>query len=110
MHKAIYDKLKEVARQKQLNTYKELAAVVGLDWNKNYGRCRQIFPILKAICPAEVKQGKPMLGAIVIRQDTRMPGAGFFASARKLGRYQSGTDYSFWITERDAVWNFWSSR
>jgi len=110
MRKAIYNKLNEVARQKQLITYKELAALVGLDWNKNYGRCRQIFSILRAICTAEVEQGHPMLSAIAVRQDTRAPGSGFFALARDLGRYQSETDYSFWIAERDAAWNLWSSR
>jgi hypothetical protein len=110
MHKAIYDKLKEVARKKQLITYKELATVVGLDWNKDYGKCRQIFPVLGAVSTSEVEQGHPMLSAIAVRQDKRTPGSGFFALARDLGRYQSGTDYSFWIAERDAVWNLWSSR
>ena len=105
MHKAIYAKLKEVAQQKQLITYKELAAVVGLDWNKDYGKCRQIFSILRDICTSEVEQGHPMLSAVVVRQDTRIPGSGFFALALYLGRCQSGTDYSFWIPERDAVWS-----
>jgi hypothetical protein len=106
MHKAIYNKLKEVARKRQLITYKELAAVVGLDWNKDYGKCQQIFSILRAICTAEVEQEHPMLAAIAVRRDTGMPGSGFFALAHDLGRYQSGTDYSFWTAERDAVWNF----
>jgi hypothetical protein len=103
MRQIVYDKLKEVARNKCLITYKELAAAVGLDWNKDYGKCRQIFAILRAICTAEVEQGHPMLGAVVVRQDTGMPGRGFFAMARQLGRYRGGTDYSFWITEREAV-------
>ena len=103
MRQIVYDKLKEVARQKQMITYKELAAAAGLDWNKDYGQCRQIFPILKEICTAEVEQEHPMLGVVVVRQDTGMPGAGFFALARELGCYQGGTDYSFWLAEREAV-------
>ena len=110
MHKEIYNNLKEVARKKQLITYKELASVVGLDWNKDYGKCRQIFPVLGAVSTCEVEKGHPMLSAIAVRQDKRTPGPGFFALARDLGRYQSGTDYSFWIAERDAVWDLWSSR
>ncbi len=110
MHKAIYEKLKDVARRKQLITYKELAATVGLDWNKNYGKCRQIFPVLGAVSTSEVEQGHPMLSAIAVRQNKRIPGSGFFVLACDLGRYQKGNDYSFWITERDAVWNSWSSR
>jgi hypothetical protein len=103
MRQIVYDRLKEVAQQRQLITYKELAAVVGLDWNKNYGKCRQIFSILRAICTAEVEQGHPMLSAVVVRQDTGMPGRGFFALACKLGRHQGGADYSFWLAEREAV-------
>lgn len=110
MHKSIYDKLKDVAQQKQLITYKELAAVVGSDWNKDYGKCRQIFPILRDICTSEVEQGHPMLSAVVVRKDTKMPGSGFFALAPCLGRGQGGADYSFWIPERDAVWSLWSLR
>lgn len=110
MHKAIYEKLKDVARRKQLITYRELADVVGLNWNKDYGKCRQIFSVLGAVSTSEVQQGHPMLSAIAVRQDTRMPGSGFFRLARDLGRYQSGDDYSFWIAERDAVWNLWPSQ
>ena len=32
MHKAIYEKLKEVARARELITYKEIAEMVSLDW------------------------------------------------------------------------------
>ena len=108
MHKVIYEELKEVARRKNLITYKQLAGVVGLDWNKDYGRCRQIFPVLGAVSTSEVQQGHPMLSAIAVRQDTKTPGSGFFTLARDLGRYKGGNDYSFWVAERDAVWNFWA--
>jgi hypothetical protein len=103
MRQIVYDKLEEVVRNKQLITYKELAAAVGLEWNKDYGKCRQIFSILRAICTAEVEQGHPMLAAVVVRQDTGMPGSGFFALARQLGRYQGRADHSFWLAEREAV-------
>ena len=108
MHSAIYEKLKEVARAKGLITYKEIAEVVGLDWNKDYGKCRQIFPVLGAVSTSEVQQRHPMLSAIAVRQDTRTPGPGFFKLARDLGCYQGADDRSFWVIERDAVWNFWS--
>jgi len=109
MHRAIYDKLKDVARARQLIPYKELANVVGLDWNKDYGKCRQIFSVLGAVSTSEVEQGHPMLSAVAVRQDTRMPGSGFFTLAQDLGRFQAGNDHAFWIRERDKVWTFWSS-
>ena len=109
MHKTIYEKLKEVARRKGLITYKELAGVVGLDWKRDYGKCRQIFSVLGAVSTSEVEQGHPMLSAIAVRQHTRTPGPGFFTLARDLGRYRSGNNHSFWVAERDAVWSLWSS-
>ena len=109
MRREIYERLKEMARARRMITYKELAEGVGLDWKRNYGKCRQIFAVLGAVSTSEVEQGHPMLSAIAVRQDG-MPGSGFFVLARDLNRYQSGTEYSFWLTERDAVWDFWSSR
>jgi hypothetical protein len=103
MHKAIYEKLKEVARARELITYKEIAEFVGLDWSKDYGKCRQIFPVLGAVSTSEVEQGHPMLSAVAVRQDIGIPGSGFFMLARDLGRYQGGDDYSFWLKERDEV-------
>jgi len=46
MFEAIYERLREVARTRELITYKEIAEMVGLDWRKDYGKCRQIFAIL----------------------------------------------------------------
>ena len=108
MHSAIYEKLKEVARARGLITYKEIAEVVGLDWNKDYGRCRQIFPVLGAVSTSEVQQEHPMLSAVAVRQDIRTPGPGFFTLAHDLDRYRGADDYSFWVMERDEVWDFWS--
>ena len=109
MHREIYDKLKEVARAKRTITYKELATVLGLDWNKDYGKCRQIFPVLGAVSTSEVEQGHPMLSALAVRQDGT-PGSGFYVLAQDLGRYHGKNERSFWIEERDEVWHFWSSQ
>jgi len=109
MFEAIYERLREVARARELITYKENAEMVSLDWRKDYGKCRQIFAILGAISTSEVQQRHPMLSAVAVRQDIRIPGSGFFTLARDLGRYQGGDDYSFWLRERDEVWDVWSS-
>jgi len=109
MHGSIYEKLKEVARARRLITYGEVAEVVDLDWRKNYGKCRQIFVILKRICADEVRQGCPMLGAMVVGKRSNIPGEGFFTSARKLGFFQGDDKLAFWTGERERVYDYWAS-
>lgn len=110
MHQRIYERLKEVARAKELTTYKEIAKAVGLDWRKDYGKCRQIFAILGAISTSEVQQGRPMLSAVAVRQDIRIPGSGFFTLARQLGKYHGNDDFVFWAHELTEVHNCWQSQ
>ena len=103
---AVYNILKHVARRRHTITYKELAAAFGLVWGHSYGQCRRLYPILKGICRAETAQGRPMLGAVVVRRDGT-PGQGFFRGARDLGRLTGEDEYSFWLSERDKVWENW---
>jgi hypothetical protein len=107
MTEAVHNVLRETARQKRTITYKELAAAVGLDWRRSYGRCRRLYPVLKVICRHETAQGNPMLGAIVVRLDGT-PGQGFYRGARELGRLKDKDELSYWRNERDAVWRKWS--
>ena len=109
MHQRIYEKLKETARAGGLITYKEIAKAVGLDWRRNYGKCRQIFRILREISTSEVQQGHPMLSAIAVCLDTGIPGPGFFALARNLGVYSGDDDLAFWKHELNEVYNYWQN-
>jgi hypothetical protein len=103
---AVHNILKDTARQRLTITYKELAHAVGLDWSRSYGQCRRLYPVLKGICRHETAQGKPMLGAIVVRRDGK-PGQGFYRGARDLDRLKDQDKLSFWRDERDAVWQKW---
>lgn len=104
---AVYNILIDAARQRHTITYKELAAAFGLDWGRSYGQCRRLYPVLKGICRAETAQGRPMLGAVVVRQNGT-PGRGFFRGARNLGRLTGEDERSFWQKERDKVWEKWA--
>lgn len=87
-YKIIYDELKKVAKTKgEPISYNKLAKLLGWDWLRDYGKCRQIRWMLGNICEAETKQGRPMLSALVVRQDTGIPGSGFFGEAQFLNRY-----------------------
>ncbi len=109
IYNAIYEKLREVARTHRLITYGEVAEVIGLDWQKNFGKCRQIPRVLEKICTTENEHGRPMLSAVVVRKDAGIPGAGFFVVASDLKRFRGTDTKSFWQSERDRVWDYWSS-
>ena len=105
-HQAVYERLKEVARANGVIYYSQIAPVAGVGQ-------RNLSPILGEICKGEVHQGRPMLGAVVVRKDSHMPGEGFFKGARKLGLFQGSTDrerQEFWVQELKKVHGYWSSR
>jgi hypothetical protein len=103
---AVYNLLRDTARRRRTITYKELARDLGLDWGRSFGQCRRLYPLLQNICRAETARGRPMLGAVVVRRDGT-PGRGFFRTARELGRLTDNNEQSFWLGERDRVWEQW---
>jgi len=105
MHQAVYERLKEVARANGMIYYSQIAPLAGVGQ-------RSLGPILGEICKSEVHQGRPMLGAVVVRKDSHMAGEGFFKGARKLDLFQGSTDKDkreFWVQELKKVHDYWSS-
>ena len=110
MNQAIYKKLKEVARAKDVITYGELNQELnlGLDFEKDKDRA-EIGQLLDEINRYEHSQGHPMLTAVVIRSGENMPGTGFFELARQLGVYQGDSDLVFFVHELCKVHDCWSA-
>ena len=105
MHQAVYERLKEVARASGVIHYSQIAPIAGVG-PRNLGQ------ILGEVCQGELHQGRPMLGAVVVRKDSHIPGQGFFKSARKMGLFQGSTDKDkreFWVQELRKVHGYWSS-
>jgi hypothetical protein len=83
------------------------------------GAARSSGPELQAICLEEHLHGRPLLTAIVVKKETRQPGAGFFewVAAHDSGattcacgsslRNESDADSSFAAREQEAVRGFW---
>ena len=103
---AIYENLKEIARQKSLTNYDEIGKLVGLNMASEYDRIR-IAQILDKINQLEVACGRPMITALVILKNKNMPGKGFFDCATKLGKYDGADDDLFWSTEVARVYSYW---
>jgi len=107
MHEAIYEKLKEVARAKRLITYTEIGENVGLRANDP-----QLWQLLDKINRQEHEQGRPMLSAVVVQKEGESygaPGDGFFKLAKDLSVFKGDNKYIFWVSELNAVHNYWSS-
>lgn len=112
MYKAVCRTLKEVARAKGTIYYGEIASLVGVDLNTGRGR-REIGRVLAEVCESEARQGHPLLGSVVVRKDTNVPGKGYFDGARRLGRLSGETreeELLFWRRELESVHAHWSSQ
>ena len=76
--------------------------------NGNIADRNRFHTILGHISEYEVEHERPMLSVIVVAQETRMPGHGFFTLARKLRRQRPDEDEdAFALRERRAVFEFW---
>jgi len=104
MHEAIYEKLKEVAREKTLTNYTEIGLLVGLEPHNPI-----LWAMLDDINHHEHQEHRPMLSAVVIVQAENKPGSGFFECARNLGVFQGGDELTFWVKALNRVWDYWSS-
>jgi hypothetical protein len=111
MNAALYEKLKEVARARSVITYSEIAPLVSVDIRTSLGR-REIGRLIAEVCAHEVAHGRPMLGSVVVRKDTGMPGDGYFKGACRLGQFDADgkkDKRSFWAEELERVYGYWSS-
>lgn len=107
----LYEKLKQAARSRSVITYGDIALLVGVDISTSSGR-REIGRLIAEICAHEVQYGRPMLGSLVVRGDTGMPGAGYFKGASRLGQFNGRSNEEkrlFWAEELEKVYKYWAS-
>jgi hypothetical protein len=71
---------------------------------------RGLGEALSAISRYEHDHGRPLISALVVREDTGRPGPGFFDLARQLGRNVGANEPAFFELERSAVLDFWRDR
>jgi len=108
-HPLFYRTLREIAAANgEPATYQPIADMVGLDMNSPADRDR-ISEMLGDISRFEHEHGRPLLSAIVVLHDSRIPGAGFFTLAKELGLQKPGEeDYLFHARELKKVYDQWS--
>ncbi len=111
VNQALYEKLKDVARQKQLISYSEAGSIVGLNMNRPPDRVI-LASLLNEICEYEVDLNRPMLAAIVVRKNSKWPSQGFYKLARQLGKLHSEEpphEQDFLKSEQEQVYKSWWS-
>lgn len=104
---ALYEKLREVARQERTIFYREVAPIAGVD-TENPHFAALVGHSLDEINHVEAANGRPLLSAVVIGKESNMPGFGFFTCARQLRVYSGGDDLTFWLAELKRVHEYWS--
>lgn len=106
IQEAVYDRLKQIARDGATTTYAELKPLLGLDPGKagdNLTLSRVVGPILDRISRREHEEGRPMLSAVVLHQGSPLPGDGFFKLARELGRLTGEGGRNEWEFHREEL-------
>jgi hypothetical protein len=109
IHKEIYKRLVEEARQEGIITYQEIAKIPGLNMENPDHRNRLAW-ILGEISTYEHDHGRPLLSVIVVLSDSRQPSYGFYTLARELGLYHGHTDIDeveYFAKELKKVHEFW---
>ena len=55
-----------------------------------------------------VEQSRPLLSAVVVRKDTKMPGEGFWGLTYEAQSAKTGGDRrNFWESELNKVYGYW---
>lgn len=112
---AVYAHLLTRARGGEQVTYGELAPLVGIAKWGNHAQW-YIGWVLGYIAEAEVREGRPMLSAIVVNK-SGSPGVGLWNLATELALYhgpipESGGSipaeaHAFWVAQRQGVFDQW---
>jgi hypothetical protein len=103
----VYSKLIRTAHKRKTIYYKDVAEIMGLPIRGEH-MAREVGQILGEISEWEHDEGRPLLSAVVIREDIGIPGEGFFKLARELGKFQGQNEQDFWQNELQDVHNIWS--
>jgi len=105
---AVRERLLEVARARELIYYSDLAEALGIETDNPYFAA-PIGKILGRISKDEVAAGRPMLSAVVVSKDTKLPGKGFFSLGQALEQTRPGEEEVTFATRQvKLVHEYWS--
>lgn len=92
-------------------TYQELARAMDPDVNPRDRRFKRLTTALYHVNRHEHENGRPMIGALVVRASDGLPGDGFYWCARELGfEFDDSGAIVFWEAELTRVIEYWGSQ
>lgn len=109
-HEAIRDRLIQAAKRGEIVYYADLANAAGREvkgphWAVHIGK------ILGPISEKEAAEGRPLLSAIVVSRDTKMPGEGFYSLGLQHGLVEPGEDEeAFAHRQMRRVYEYWQAK
>ena len=98
--------LSEVARTRHTITYGDL--VTRVSGRRISPRSAALAALLGDVCSVEDAERGTMLGSVVVRADSGIPGEGYFRHAAELGCDVSDAR-AFWRAEVERVWDVWEA-
>lgn len=105
-----YEILKEAARRERILTYGELYDQIGVDMKSASDRKRG-SEILNEVNEISVLEGNVMITAIIVKNDTQIPGAEFFRLATSYGELKEDASdeekIDFWNEELKKVYHIY---
>jgi hypothetical protein len=92
-------------------TYQELARAMDPDVNPKDRRFKRLTTALYYVNRYEHENGRPMIGALVVRASDGLPGDGFYWCARDLEfEFDDSEETAFWEAELARVIEYWGKK
>lgn len=110
MNEVIYARLTQAAKEKRFVSYSDLSAAIQLPLTDSAG-VNALHLILEEIADHEIANNRPLLAAIIVNENTNMPGSGLFQYAKRKGLMkQNDKDYvTFFVKEAKKVHDYWAA-
>ncbi len=111
MNEKIYARLTEAAKEKKFVNYGDLSAAISLSLTDAAG-VNALNKILEEIADNELANGRPLLAAIIVNENSNMPGAGLFSYAKRRGlmKPKDKDNLAFFLQEAKKVHDYWAGK
>lgn len=111
MNEILYARLTQAAKEKKFVGYSDLSAAINLSLTDAAG-LNKLSVLLEEIADHELSAGRPLIAAIIVNENTNMPGTGLFSYAKRKGLMKSKDKdtLAFFLTEAKKVHDYWSKQ
>ena len=111
MNDIIYARLTQAAKGRKFVSYGDLSSAISLSTTDAAG-LNALSVMLEEIADHELAAGRPLLAAIIVNENTNMPGGGLFSYAKRKGlmKAKDKDTLTFFLTEAKKVHDFWASQ